>query len=89
MIEYYGGYAFPLANFIVVLFGAPFASVRRKGGLAIQIGAALILSFAYLVFSKISQTMGYAADINPILAGWGANIIFFIIGLITILKTKT
>jgi len=89
MIEYYGNYAFPFANFIVVLFAVPFASVRRKGGLAIQIGAALIISFLYLVFSKVSQTIGFSTDINPIIAGWGANILFFVIGLFTIFKTKT
>jgi len=89
MIEYYGNFAFPFANLIVILFGVPFASVRRKGGLAIQIGAALVISFLYLVFTKISQTIGFAADIDPILAGWGANIIFFILGLVTIWKTRT
>ena len=89
LIEYYGNYAFPFSNFIVILFAIPFASVRRKGGLAIQIGAALTISFLYLVFSKISQTMGFAADINPILAGWFANIIFFALGAFLILRTKT
>ena len=89
MIEYYGNFAFPFANFIVILFGVPFASVRRKGGLAIQMGAALVISFLYLVFTKISQTIGFAADINPVLAGWGANILFFFLGLVTIWKTRT
>ena len=89
LIEYYGNYAFPFANLIVVLFAVPFASVRRRGGLAVQIAAALTVSFFYLVFSKISQTMGFAIDINPILAGWGANIIFLILGLYTIIKVKT
>ncbi len=89
MIEYYGEYAFPFSNFIIILFAVPFASVRHKGGMAIQIGAALIISFFYLVFSKIFQTIGYSANINPIFAAWGANIIFLLIGIITILKTKT
>jgi lipopolysaccharide export system permease protein len=89
MIEYYGNFAFPFANFIVVLFGVPFASVRRKGGLAVQIGAALVISFLYLVFTKISQTLGLATEIEPMLAGWGANIIFFILGIFTIFKTRT
>lgn len=89
MIEYYGEYAFPFSNFIIILFAVPFASIRRKGGLAIQIGAALVISFFYLVFSKIFQTIGFASNINPILAAWGANIIFLILGFITIISTKT
>lgn len=88
-IEYHGNYAFPFANFIVILFGVPFASVRKKGGLAIQIGAAMIISFLYLVFTKISQTIGFSAGLDEMLTGWLANILFFIFGLIVLLKTKT
>jgi lipopolysaccharide export system permease protein len=89
LIEYYGNYAFPFANFVVVLFGVPFASIKRKGGIALQLGSAMIISFMYLVFTKISQTIGYSSEMSPILAGWVANIIFFIIGLFVIIRTRT
>ena len=89
LIEYYGNYAFPFANLIVILFGVPFASIRKKNGIAIQVAAAMIISFAYLVFTKISQTLGYSSELNPILSGWIANIIFLVLGLFTIAKTKT
>jgi len=36
----------PFANLIVILFGVPFASIRKKGGLAIQMGAAMVISFS-------------------------------------------
>jgi lipopolysaccharide export system permease protein len=89
MIEYYSNYAFPFSHVIVVLFAVPFASVRRKGGLAIQIGAALVITFTYMVFTEVSQTIGYSANIEPILSGWGANLIFLLFGLYTIYKTRT
>ena len=89
LIDYYGKWAFPFANIIVVLFGVPFASVRRKGGIAIQIGAAMVVSFAYMIFTKVSQTMSFAYGFDPVLSGWIANIIFLIAGIITIFRTKT
>ncbi|MBX3045342.1 MAG: LptF/LptG family permease [Candidatus Kapabacteria bacterium] len=89
LIEYYGGWAFPFANLIVILFGVPFASVRRKGGIAIQIGAAMVISFAYMIFTEVSKTIAYAYSLDPILSGWIANLIFLVAGLITIFKTKT
>ena len=89
VIEYYGNYAFPFANLIVILFGVPFASIRKKGGLAIQMGAAMVISFLYLVFTKVGQTIGYSSDINPILAGWMANIIFLIFALVNLVRTRT
>jgi len=89
MIEYYGNYAFPFANIIVILFGVPFASVRKKNGIAVQIGAAMGISFVYLVFTKLSQTVGLATDISPQLTAWSANAVFLAFGLITIFRTKT
>jgi lipopolysaccharide export system permease protein len=89
VIEYYGNYAFPFANLIVVLFGVPFASVRRKGGMAIQIAAAMIVAVTYLVFTKLSQVIGYSTDFNPIVIAWSANIIFLIAALVIIYKTRT
>lgn len=89
LIDYYAEFAFPFANFIVVLFGVPFASVRKKGGIAIQIGAAMVISFVYMIFIKFSQTIGYSYDLNPIIVAWFANSIFFVAGLITVFKTKT
>lgn len=89
LIDYYGNWAFPFANLIVILFGVPFASVRRKGGIAIQIGAAMVIAFSYMIFTEVSKTIAYAYSLDPILSGWIANLIFFVIGLITIWRTKT
>lgn len=89
LIDYYGKWAYPFANIIVILFGVPFASVKRKGGIAIQIGAAMVIAFMYMIFIKVSQSISLAYNLDPVLSGWIANIIFFILGLITIYKTRT
>lgn len=89
MIEYHGNYAFPFANLIVVLFAVPFASVRKKGGIAVQIAAAMIISFSYLIFQKTSQSIGYSLELDPILTGWTPNIIFITGGLFNLFNTKT
>lgn len=89
MIEYHAIFAFPFANFIVILFGVPFASVRKRGGIALQIGAAMVISFLYMIFIKFSQTLGYSLGVDEVLAAWFANIVFLIAGLIVIFKTKT
>ncbi len=89
LIEEQGNYAFPFANLIVVLFGVPFASVRKKGGIAIQISAALLVSFLYIIFTKVSQTIGFYIDISPLLVGWIANILFLLSSFIVLWRTRT
>jgi len=88
-IDYFGEYAFPFANFIIILFGVPFASVKRKGGMAVQIAASLVVSFTYLIFTAIGKTIAYSSPMPEQLVGWLANIIFFIFGIIVLLRTKT
>lgn len=89
LTDYYGQYAFPFANIIVVLFGVPFASVKKKGGIAVQIGAALVISFLYLIFTKVSQAVVLGTGLNPFIAGWFANGLFFVVGIVNLIKTKT
>lgn len=87
LTDFYGTLAFPFANFIVLLFGVPFASVKQRGGMAVQIGAALIVSTIYMVFTKVGQTLGYATGFSPLISAWLANGIFLIIGLFVLAKT--
>ena len=61
---------------IVVLFGLPISANRRRGGLAIQFGINLLITFIYLVFMKVSQAFGKSGELNPLITAWLANFIF-------------
>ncbi|MCK5571634.1 MAG: LPS export ABC transporter permease LptG [Bacteroidetes bacterium] len=75
-VDFYSKISFPFASVIVVLFGVPFSSIRRRGGVGVQLGISLLIAFIYLIFMKVSQVFGYNGDINPILTAWSANILF-------------
>jgi lipopolysaccharide export system permease protein len=81
LVDYYGKIAFPFASIIVVLFGIPFSSVKRRGGLGVEFGIAIGISFLYMIFLHVSQAFGYNGDLHPLLTAWLANILFFISGL--------
>lgn len=77
-IEYQSRIAFAFASVVVILFGLPVSANRRRGGLAIQFGINLLVTFLYLVFMKVSQAFGKNGVMNPMLTAWLANIIFLI-----------
>ncbi|MDI6766532.1 MAG: LptF/LptG family permease, partial [Bacteroidota bacterium] len=81
LVDFYGKIAFPFASVIVILFGIPFSSIKRRGGLGVEFGIAIGISFLYMIFQQISQAFGYNGDLNPLLTAWLANIVFFITGL--------
>ena len=88
LVDFHSKIAFPFASAIVVLFGVPFASIKRRGGLAIDFGVCVAVTFIYLAFMKTSQVFGYNGDINPLLTAWLANIVFFILAILNLLRVQ-
>ena len=81
--------AFPLANFIILLFCVPLASasVRTKGrGVIFFLG--IIICLVYLMTVRTWQSLGYNAVISPITAAWLPHIIFFIIGVVIVIRSE-
>jgi lipopolysaccharide export system permease protein len=87
-VDYYSKYAMSFTALIVVLFGVPFASQKKRGGLAIEFAVAIGIAFAFLSFTKVSQTFGYTGAIDPVLTAWLANIIFTIIAVGVIARVQ-
>jgi lipopolysaccharide export system permease protein len=88
LVDFYSKVSFPFATVIVVLFGVPFSSVRRRGGVGVQLGISLLICFIYLIFMKVSQVFGYNGDVNPLLTAWMANIMFFVAAIVVMLRVK-
>jgi len=86
LVDFYGKISFPFASVIVVLFGVPFSSVKRRGGLGVEFGIALAVCFLYMIFLKVSQAFGYNGDLSPLLTAWMANIIFLIAGIYNLIR---
>lgn len=85
-VDFYSKISFPFATVIVVLFGVPFSSIRRRGGVGVQLGISLLICFVYLIFMKVSQVFGYNGDVNPLLTAWSANILFFAAALVVLIR---
>lgn len=88
LIEYYSRFSFPVASIVVVLFGLPISANKRKGGLALQIGIAIMATFIYLVFMKISQAFGKNGAMDPFLTAWFANFLFLAAAFINLPKMR-
>jgi lipopolysaccharide export system permease protein len=88
LIEYYSRFSFPMASLIVVLFGLPVSANKRRGGLAVQVGINILVTFIYLAFMQISLAFGKNGALSPLLTAWMADFIFLAAALIVIPKTQ-
>lgn len=90
LVDLYLKIAIPFANLIIVLFGAPLSSPKRRGSTATGFGISLAICFIYFGIVKTAQAMGQAGTLDPLFAAWIANIIFAIAGVIVLVKaTRT
>ena len=87
-VDYQAKYALAFASLIVILFGVPFASQKKRGGLAIQFAVAIGIAFVYLAFTKVSFTFGYTGQINPILTAWMANGLFLLLAIVVMWRVQ-
>ncbi len=80
--------AMPFANFIVVLLGAPLAARRRRGGISLNFGVSLLVTFIYFIIIRVGQVLGHQGTLNPVLGAWLGNLVFLSIGLYTLLAVR-
>jgi lipopolysaccharide export system permease protein len=76
LVDLYLKIAIPFANFIIVLFGAPLASPKRRGGGAAGFGISLVICFVYFGLVKVCQSFGQNGVLPPLFAAWFANGLF-------------
>lgn len=88
LVDLYLKIAIAFANFIIVLFGAPLSSPKRRGGTATGFGVSLAICFIYFGIVKTAQSMGQNGTLPPLFAAWIANIIFGVSGLFTLIKVR-
>lgn len=78
-IEYEKRYAFPFAAFILTIIGVSLSSKKIKGGMGLNLGIGLLLSFSYIMFYTVSSTFAISGLMSPFMAVWLPNLIYALI----------
>jgi len=86
MVERYRRSSFPFATFILTLIGVSLSSKKVRGGIGIQIGAGILLSFTYIMFMQVTTTFATNGNLHAAVAVWIPNIVFGIIAIILYVK---
>ncbi len=80
-IEYHRRYAMTAAAFILTIIGMALSSRKVKGGMGINIGIGLVLSFSYILFMQVTQTFAVSGIAPPVVAMWIPNVLYLAIAL--------
>ncbi len=82
LIEKHRRFANPFAVFILTLIGVSLSSRKIRGGIGMNIGIGLILSFSYILFLQFASQFSLKGNLGPMLAMWIPNIMYSIIALV-------
>ncbi len=81
-VEYHRRFAMTAAAFILTLIGVTLSSRKVKGGIGLNIGIGLVLSFGYILFMTITKAFAVSGLTSPMVAMWIPNIVYIIIAVI-------
>jgi len=81
LIEKHRRFSFPFSTFILTLIGVSVSSKKVKGGIGMQLGIGLLISFTYIAFMQFSSQFAIGGAFSPFIAVWIPNVIFAIIAI--------
>ena len=70
------------AAFILTIIGMSLSSKKVKGGMGLNIGIGLVLSFSYILFMTVTSSFAVSGMVPPVVAMWIPNIVYSIIAVI-------
>ena len=89
LADLYAKTSSPFINFIIALFGVPFAiRIGRHGGFALGVTLSFVVGFSYWVFFNICLALGHGGALPPLVSAWIANVIFAALGAWSLLQIR-
>ncbi|MEM6686742.1 MAG: LptF/LptG family permease [Bacteroidota bacterium] len=77
----YKRWSLPITAFILTIIAVAVSSMKRRGGMGVNLAFGIAIAFIYIFFDKIFGTMAEKSGFSPMLAVWVPNIVFGILAL--------
>ncbi len=87
LVDLYGKFSIPFANFIMALIAIPFAVKSPRSGSYSGVALCIIIGFAYWTFLSFGLSLGHKEAISPVIGAWMGNVVFGIIAFF-LLRSK-
>jgi lipopolysaccharide export system permease protein len=85
-LENYNRTSIPFSVFVLTLIGVSISSRKIRGGIGMQIGIGIALSFIYILLLRFSEIFIQVGVASPLLAAWIPNFLFIIVAIVLYIK---
>ncbi|MDT7829917.1 LptF/LptG family permease [Pricia sp. S334] len=84
----YKRWALPISAFILTIIAVAVASVKRRGGMGVNLAFGIIVAFIFIFFDKVFGTLAEQSGFSPLLAVVLPNLLFGILAFVLLQKAK-
>ncbi len=84
----YKRWALPITAFILTIIGVAVSSVKRRGGMGVNLAFGIGVAFIYIFFDKVFGTLAEQSGFPPLLAVVIPNVAFGFLGFYLLKKAK-
>ena len=88
LVVLYKKYSIPISAFILTIIAVAVSSMKRRGGMGINLAIGILLAFAFVFLDKVFGVLAEKSSAPPIIAVWIPNIVFGILALILLRNAK-
>ncbi len=88
LVVLYKKYSLPVSAFILTIIALAVSSMKRRGGMGINLAIGIAIAFAFVFFDKIFGALAEKSTINPMIAVWLPNILFGILAIYLLRNAK-
>ncbi|WGK63921.1 LptF/LptG family permease [Croceiramulus getboli] len=77
----YKRFSLPVAAYILTVIAVAVSSIKRRGGMGINLAFGIALAFVFIFFDKVFSTIAEQSEFSPLLAVWLPNIVFAVLAV--------
>lgn len=84
----YKRWALPLTAFILTIIAVAVSSVKRRGGMGVNLAFGILVAFVFIFFDKVFGTLAEQSGFSPLLAVIIPNVLFGLLALYLLQNAK-
>ncbi|MBJ6367336.1 LptF/LptG family permease [Snuella sedimenti] len=84
----YRKWSLPVSVFILTIIAVAVSSIKRRGGMGVNLAVGICIAMVFVFFDKIFGVMAEQSDFPPLIAVWFPNVIFGILAIYLLIKAK-
>ncbi|MGM0634423.1 MAG: LptF/LptG family permease [Bacteroidota bacterium] len=88
LIVAYKRWSIPVSAFILTIIAVSVSSIKRRGGMGVNLAIGVVIGFSYVFFDKVFGSIAEGSTFSPLIAVWFSNFFFGILAFFLLQKAK-